>query len=50
MSLEGRLEELREFACDEGQGFLFAYPQPAEAVDVSSFEERSLFIKPAEAA
>jgi EAL domain-containing protein (putative c-di-GMP-specific phosphodiesterase class I) len=46
----GQLEELREFACDEGQGFLFAYPQPAEAVDVAPFAERSLFTEPAEAA
>jgi EAL domain-containing protein (putative c-di-GMP-specific phosphodiesterase class I) len=46
-----QLDELRGYACTEGQGFLFAHPQPAEAfVDVASAEQRALFGEPAKAA
>jgi diguanylate cyclase (GGDEF)-like protein len=47
----GQLEELRGLACDEGQGFLFARPQPVEAfADVLPVKQQSLFVDPANAA
>jgi diguanylate cyclase (GGDEF)-like protein len=46
-----QLDELRGLACNEGQGFLFARPQPAEAfVDVAPAEQSALFGDPAQAA
>jgi predicted signal transduction protein with EAL and GGDEF domain len=47
----GQLNELRGFACTEGQGFLFARPVPAEAfTDVTSPTQSALFVEPAQAA
>ena len=47
----GQLDELRGFDCTEGQGFLFARPQPAETfAELASPEQSALFDPPAQAA